>query len=326
MRSRLRIGFIGVGTIAQEHLKIVHQSEIAKIVAVCDISEEAAMRTAQKYDAVAYTNHVKMLDCESLDAVFVCVPPFAHGSIERDVAERGIHLFVEKPLGLDLETVRTNLGIIKKSGVITAVGYCMRYWDIVREAKSYLEDREIALFDGYFCTSFVSVPWWRVMQKSGGQLVEQGTHIVDLLRYLAGEVVQVQAFMKLVASQDVEGLDIYDVSSINMTLQNGAVGHIKTTFLQPDTRSGIELMGRGFRLTVGGGTLTIVDKERTVITKSSVDFYQEQDRAFLTAVKTGHTSTILCPYDEALKTLEVTLAANKSAVTGEIITMNEEVG
>jgi predicted dehydrogenase len=315
----LRIGFIGVGGIAQAHLKNVKESGIADVIAVSDINEQAATSSAEKYGAVAYTDSIKMLDSEKLDAVFVCVPPFAHGVIEEEVVKRGIHIFVEKPLGLDLAVVQAKADVIRQSGVISGTGYCLRYWDIAQEAKAYLADKQVALVDGYYCTSFVPTPWWRVMEKSGGQLVEQTTHIVDLLRYLGGEVTSVQAFMSLVASKDIEHLDIYDVGTVNVAFKDGGVGHVRTTFLQPDHRSGLEVMGNGFRLTVDGGTLTIVEKEKTVIKKSNVDFYKEQDLAFLQALETGDRSLILVPYDEALKTLAVTLAANESAQTGETV-------
>lgn len=317
----LRIGFIGVGGIAQTHVKNVQESGIAEIVAVSDINEEAANRTAAQCGAAAYRDSLAMLDSEKLDAVFVCVPPFAHGDIEEQIVRRGVHLFVEKPLGLDMATVEEKAKVIRESGVISGTGYCLRYWDIVQEAKTFLADKQVALVNGYYCTSFVPTPWWRVMSKSGGQLVEQTTHIVDLLRYLGGEVASVHAYMNRVASDDIENLDIYDVGTMGILFQHGGVGQVSTTFIQPDHRSGIEIMGRGFRITIDNGTLTIVEGNDTSVKKSSVDFYKEQDLAFLKALETGNRELILAPYDEALRTLQITLAANESAQTGRTVAL-----
>ncbi|MCL6442905.1 MAG: Gfo/Idh/MocA family oxidoreductase [Alicyclobacillus sp.] len=315
----LRVGFVGTGGIAQAHLANVKQSPLAEIVAVCDIDESRAKAAAQKFGGLAYTDAEKMFAQEHLDAVFLSVPPFAHGDLEEHAATRGIHMLVEKPLGLDMERVRAKARVIQETGIITATGYCLRYLDTVQAAREYLADKPVCLVQGYYLTSFVATPWWRFMAKSGGQLVEQTTHTVDLVRYLAGEVSAVQAFMNLCAATDIEGLDIYDVGSVNLQFTSGAVGHVETTFLQPDHRSGVELMGRDFRVHIDGTKLTIVEKGQTVIKTSSVDFYKAQDEAFLKAVQTGDRNLVLAPYEEALRTLEVTLAANRSAETGEIV-------
>lgn len=320
---KLKIGFIGVGGIAQDHLKHVHQSGTAEVTAVCDISQKAVDASASQYQAKAYSSHNEMLDAQSLDAVFICVPPFAHSTIERDVTDRGIHLLVEKPVGLDMQEVQKTATIIRKNGVINSTGYCLRYWDIVQEAKVYLADKAIAMLVGYYSTKFVTAPWWRQMSKSGGQLVEQTTHIVDLLRYLShSEVVTVHALMSLMCSQDIEDLDIPDVGVVNLQFASGAVGHVHTTFTQPDHRSGVEIYGRDFRVTIDGGTLTIVERGQTILKKSANDFYHTQDTAFLEAIRTSDRSGILAPYDEAVRTLEVTLAANESAHTGQVVRLS----
>ncbi len=318
----LRVGFIGAGQIAQVHLKNVQESGLAEVVAVSDIDEQAASVSAKKFGAIPYFDNVKMLDSEKLDAVFICIPPYNHGQIEEEIVKREINMLVEKPLGLDMETVQKKAELIRGSGIIVSTGYCLRYWDIVQEAKQYLEGKRAALVNAYYDTRFVSTPWWRQMDKSGGQLVEQTTHIVDLVRYLVGEVTSVHAHMRLVDSSDIEDLDIYDVGAVNIEFSNGAIGQVRTTFLQPDHRSGAEIMGKGFRVTVDGGTLTIVDHDGTTTKKSSVDFYWEHDVAFLNAAQTGHRSLILAPYDEAAKTLAVTLAANQSAKTGQVVELH----
>lgn len=311
----LNIGFIGVGGIAQEHLNNVSKSDFARVTAVCDIQENAAAASAAKYGARPYTDYAQMLDQNVLDAVFVCVPPFAHAGLEKDIIDRNIALFVEKPVGLDMASVTETANFIHAKGIINGTGYCLRYWSIVQQAKEYLADKRIALVVGYYCTKFVATPWWRELEKSGGQLVEQTTHIVDLIRYLGGEVDSVHAYMNLVSSQHIENLDIPDVGVVNLRFGNGALGHVHTTFLQPDHRSGVEILGEGFRVTVDGGVLTIVEKEQTVIKHASDNFYETQDRAFLEAVRTGNQSLVLAPYDEGARTLAVTLAANESATT-----------
>lgn len=318
----VRVAVVGVGGIAAEHLKNLHDNEQAKLVAVCDIVKANAEKVAEEYGVVPYTDIDAMLETEKIDALFVCVPPFAHGDIEEKAAARGIHLLVEKPVGLDMETVQKKAKVIRESGIIVGTGYCLRYLDTVAIAKQYLQGKTIAMVRAHRFGSLVTVPWWRDMGKSGGQLIEQTTHNVDLLLYLAGDITKVSADMALRVMDDVPGINIPDVYSVNFRFTSGAVGHIDTSFVdQPDGRSSLEIIGRGFRVSIDGTSLTIMEKEKTVTYKSKVNFYKEQDDAFIRAIVTRDTSGILAPYEEAMRTLEVTLAAHASADSGSSVTI-----
>lgn len=316
----VRVGIVGVGGIGSEHVKNLHADEQAELAAVCDLVRENAERVSAATGAAVYTDYDEMLDREKLDALFLCVPPFAHGEMEEKAAARGIHLFVEKPVGLDMDTVNRKAEAMRASGIIVGTGYCLRYLDTVARAKEYLQDKKIAMARAHRFGGFVPVLWWRDIAKSGGQLVEQTTHNLDLLRYLAGEVTRVSADMALTVMDDIPGITIPDVYSVNLRFASGAVGHLDTSFVdQPDGRSSLEIIGRGFRLTLDGTTLTIREKDRTLAFESRVNFLEAQDRAFVEAVRTGDRSLILAPYEEAAKTLAVSLGAHASADTGAAV-------
>jgi predicted dehydrogenase len=320
---RVRVGFIGLGGVAQVHLKHVSQNENVELVAVCDIAKNVTEKTAQQYSAVSYTNFNQMLDNETLDALFVCVPPFAHGNIEEVAASKGIHLLIEKPLGLDMDTVRNKAYAIRKSGIVASTGYCLRYLNTTAIAKEYLEGKSIAMVRAYYLTKFVQTPWWKDMSKSGGQLVEQATHTVDLVRYLAGDVRKVYADMALQVMDDVPGINIPDVSSINMVFESGAIGNVTLSFTQHDHRSGLEILGRDFRLHLDEAALTIVEKGKTTIFQTTNDSKKSQDDAFIQAIIDGNQNLILASYDEAMSALEITLAANTSAHQGTPIILSQ---
>ena len=82
-----------------------------------------------------------MLEQERLDVLYVCIPPFCHGDIEEQATAKGIHLMVEKPLGLDAQSVRHKAKVISESGIIATSGYCLRYLDTVAIAKDFLKDK-----------------------------------------------------------------------------------------------------------------------------------------------------------------------------------------
>ncbi len=96
--NRTRLGFIGAGGIAERHTKVLLEFPDVSIAAFADPSLERAQELAALAGAKAYADYRQMLDREQLDALYICVPPFAHGEIEQAAIERGLPFFVEKPL------------------------------------------------------------------------------------------------------------------------------------------------------------------------------------------------------------------------------------
>lgn len=315
--DNISVGFIGVGGIAAKHLENISKNEHASVVAVCDIDPDRVRQVGEQYGVNSYVNVDDMLQNESLQALFVCVPPFAHGVIEEKVASRGIHLMVEKPVGLELSKVRAKEKVITDSGIICATGYCLRYLDTVAKAKEYLTGKQIAMIRAHYVTKFVPTPWYRKMALSGGQLVEQSTHTVDLIRYLAGDFRTVYTNSALNVMTDIPDIDIPDVTSVNFMMESGAVGNLSSTFIQADHQTGIEILGRDFRVIIDGTSLHVIEKDTKVTFESEIDFYEQQDNAFIDAIRFNKKELILSPYSEAVKTLAVTLAANHSADTGQ---------
>lgn len=316
----VKVAFIGVGGVAKGHREYVAGNPRARIVAICDINKEQADKVALEHGVNGYTDYRDMLERESVDAAFLCIPPFAHGTIEEDLAARNIHIFTEKPVGLDPDVALTKLAAIQRAGVINSVGYCLRYLDITEKAAKYLEGKPAAMARGsYFC-DFVQVPWWREMAKSGGQLVEQATHTIDLLRVLAGDIDTVYASTALRVMGDAERIDIPDVYSVNLKFASGAVGSYDSTFTQPDMTTSAEVFGRHFRVGIYKTRLVIRDAGGEREFKAEVNPYKVQDDAFIDAVLSGDPGGIRATYAEGIKSLKVSVAANASAASGRPVT------
>ncbi|MBI2192291.1 MAG: Gfo/Idh/MocA family oxidoreductase [Planctomycetes bacterium] len=317
----VRIGFIGTGGIAGFHINNLSKIPDAKIAAVCDVVKEKADAAAAKLGATAYPDFHEMLDREDLQAVYVCLPPFAHGQPELAVLAKGLALFVEKPVAMDFQTLKKVTAAVKRKKAITAVGYQDRYLDIIEKLKKFLEGRRPGLILGYWMGGMPGVMWWRQRKLSGGQHVEQTTHIFDMARYLFGEVKRVSAVASTGLMAEVEKYDIEDCSAVNLEFHSGLVGTIfSACCLQTGGRCGIDIFGRDY---------TVEYKERTSIkithgpiteeTRVANDYGLKEDQVFVEAVKNGDGSAIRAPYEEGAKSAALSLAASESLATGKFI-------
>lgn len=156
------------------------------------------------------------------------------------------------------------------------------------------------------------------MDQSGGQMVEQTTHIVDMARYLCGEITEVQAFgTQQVMDEVYSDFDIWDAATANLQFENGAVGTISNTcMVHTWGESSLRVMAHDFTVRILGNSLTWADKEGEGEYLKEVDGYQGENDAFVAAVKTGERSGIHSDYADAVRTLAVTVATNESVQTG----------
>lgn len=320
MIMTVKLGFIGTGGIANHHVGNLARIEGVSLAAFCDVDLQRAQKAASEHHgAKAYNKLDDMLDDHQLDGVYICVPPMAHGDAERQVIERGIPFLVEKPLGIDRDTPAAISQAVKAKGLITSVGYHWRYSEATIAAKKLLADRTPGIALGYWMGGMPMVPWWRVQAGSGGQLVEQTTHIVDLLRYLCGEVKEVYAAYALkVMGEKVEGTDVPDVGTVTMKLANGMVATISNTCMMPvGHHVGLDIYTDKGVLEVRGNSLTEIEQEGVQTHNNVLQPSVQEDEAFVYALRTGDTSRILSDYEDSLRTHEITIAATESAVSGK---------
>jgi len=154
------------------------------------------------------------------------------------------------------------------------------------------------------------------MHESGGQMVEQTTHIFDLARYLCGDITEVYAAASNRDSRDIPGFDIHDVGTAVVKFANGVVGTVSNTCLlgMPYT-VGLHIVARDLVVEVHGD-IKIIEPGHTETFTGGVNAILEENRAFIEAVRSGDASGIRSTYPDAVKTLAVTLACNESARTG----------
>jgi len=316
--TKVKVGFIGCGGIAQYHFgHFERMPEKAQIVATCDLREERARAAAERFQATPYVSYQEMFAQEELDALFVCIEPSAHDGMELIAIEKGIHLFVQKPMTLDMKYARKVLTNLKKKKLISAVGLQCRYADTIDVARRWVSSRPIGMISCHRLGGLPMVWWWRVKEHSGGQAVEQTIHDFDLCRYLFGEVSQVQAICRRGVVQDVENYDVEDASSTLLTFENGMIGTFSTGCFGRGAHD-VTAYARNGSLTYGlGGSYTINEPNMTITGKASNDYGQECDETFIDAIRGEiDAEEIMSPYADAIKSLALVLAINKSMDQG----------
>ncbi|OAS21249.1 Gfo/Idh/MocA family protein [Paenibacillus oryzisoli] len=316
----LRIGLIGTGGFSKMHARILSGMDDVQVVAVCGTSLAKAEAFALACGiGSSYESLDDMLDGERLDAVYILVPPMSHGEYEMKLIARGIPFFVEKPLGLNTEQPEQIRNEISKQSLITSVGYHFRYTDTVDLMKQLLKERPIGMLTGKWMGSMPQVAWWRDQSKSGGQFLEQSTHLVDIMRYCVGEIDEVYAmYGHQVIHKQYEGVTVPDVGTVTLKFKSGVIANISNTCVLPDGvgKTGITCYTQQGILEWDPDRLTMIEAHETTIRHKKVNPYVVENEAFIYALKTGDTGRILSDYADAFKTQQVTVAALESAKSG----------
>ncbi len=229
--DKIRIAVLGMGNMGTRHLNILRTFEDVEVAAICSHTPASGEKynAAQNTDYPVYTDFDEMLEKEAIDALWVCLPPFGHtGQIEK-AAAKGIHIFTEKPIALNLERGGSIAAAIRDNHVLSQVGYHMRFGKAVRHLRELMENGTAgkpSLFSASYECNSLHVDWWRDKNKSGGQIFEQIIHLYDMAYYVMGEPDTVTGFIANICHQDVPGYTVEDTSAVSIRFKNGTLGSI----------------------------------------------------------------------------------------------------
>jgi myo-inositol 2-dehydrogenase/D-chiro-inositol 1-dehydrogenase len=289
----------------------------ARVVGVCDLVPDLAHEAAALTGAEAYTEHRSLLDRSDLDAVYISIPVFAHGEPEMAVIERGLPFLVEKPVALDLATAKQIEAAVREKQLLAAVGYQLRYAGTVGLAQERLAGQRLGMVIGrYWCDSGSGDPsrWLRQMGKSGGQLVEQATHTIDIMRLLGGEIEEVFCYQ---TRQILAGIDCPDFTASTMRFAGGAVGTLTTAWCYEqdwNNANVVDILFENTRLCWSAAKLAVIEnREASEYSAPGPGI----DEVFVQAVRERDAALIRSPYADAVRSLAVSLALNDSAARNE---------
>lgn len=328
--SRLQVGILGCGSFAREHARVLLelQDQVA-LAAVCDRHPERAAALAQQFtggQAAVYTDHHDLIEKAGLDVLIVALPPYGHSDEVELAAQRGIHLLVEKPLALDSALAWRMVHAAEAAGVVTQVGFKFRFGAAVEALKRRIESGEsgpVGLFSARYFANALHSPWWRVREKSGGQLVEQGIHLLDLARYLMGEAKTVFCRQENLFHRHIPDYTSEDVSAVVISFEGGALGVIYVTNGAIPNRwiHDYRLVARNLTAEFSGPNQAVIyqtapspgSNPEPQRVESERDVLKAQMLDLIEAIRSGRPART--PLREGALSLDLALAAVRSAQT-----------
>ena len=200
-------------------------------------------------------------------------------------APRGRRIVRREAAGLDAPTAERIADAARKAGVVTAVGHHWRYSPAVDLVRELLDGRPVRLVAGSWIDRVPPVPWWSKRALSGGQIVEQAVHVLDLIRLLCGDVVEVNAYANA-APPSTPDADVDGATVAILQLQSGAVGTVTAACcVDWKHRAGLELHADGLSVTFREDCVT-ARTARGTMQRSLLpdDAKRAADRAFIDAV------------------------------------------
>jgi predicted dehydrogenase len=299
----MNIGIVGSSGIARRHLSVLCREPNVHIVGHVTTGWETAHAAAQEWGGRPYVDYRQLLDAERLDAVWICVPPNAHGPLELALLERGISMFVEKPLSRDGPTAQRIRDALAESRSIAAVGYHWRALDTLPEVQSLVAANPVKMALGFWLDATPPPLWWRHQAESGGQLVEQATHVVDLARFLIADGTPVAASAVVHSRLAYPDSDVADVSSAMVRFGRDAIGVFAATCaLSHQAAAELQLICEGLFIRITQSGTAFQQGEQRWESRVQEDPFVIENRAFLQALEQQDPSRLICSYEDALAT------------------------
>ena len=198
--DKLKVGIAGYGVVGKRRHLFIDQHPSLQTIAVCD---QNFSETGMLSEGISrFQNYQKLLE-EPLDVLFVSLPNYLTSEVTIAGLQKNLHVFCEKPPGRDIEDIKNVMKIEQKfPNLILKYGFNHRYHDSVQKALQIIQSKklgEIVNLRGIYGKSKI-IPFsggWRAERKyaGGGILLDQGIHMVDLIRLFCGEFEEVKSFV-----------------------------------------------------------------------------------------------------------------------------------
>lgn len=332
---KVKWGVIGAGGIADRRtIPGMIKAKNAELVAVMEVNLELAENIRMKYNAAkAYDNVDMLLADDNIEAVYIASPVVFHKEQVMKTAKAKKHILIEKPVALNSVEADEVSKICKDEGILTAVGFMMRFHPYHQKMKEIVESGKLGTViscRGQSACWYPDMPGnWRQHKNisGGGVLMDMGVHCIDLIQFITGSrAKKVSAFIGTKTFK----YDVEDSAALMVEMDNGSYSYIDTNFNIPNeaTKSRLEIYGTKGSLiaegTIGqeevGNLYTVYSGDNLADNEKEVVFgnmYTKEIESFSESILKG--SSIEVTIDDALYIQRVVDAAYESSVTGQAV-------
>ncbi|UWU76680.1 Gfo/Idh/MocA family oxidoreductase [Bradyrhizobium huanghuaihaiense] len=342
MSAPMRIAVAGAGLIGRRHIELIEASQDCELAGIADPSA-AAREYAQARKVACYADHHALLEQEKPDGLVIASPNTLHLPMALDCAAAGVPALIEKPVTETVATAQRLCAAVKRTGVPMLVGHHRRHNPIIKSAREAVTTGKLGQLtavvglwllkkpDDYF-----EVAWRR--EQGGGPLLINLIHDIDNLRFICGEITEVQAL----TSNKVRGFAVEDTAALLLRFASGALGTVTVSDATPAPWSWELSSGENpayprqdqpcYIFSGTGGSLSVPNMElwsyaqqpgwyaplsRETIAPPAFDPLVEQLRHFCAVIR-GEEQPLITAED-AMGTLAVVEAVSEAARTGQTI-------
>jgi len=329
MAKEVRFGILGLGR-GRKAAQTAIQTAGANLVCVCDLQEEKVKVTAQELDCDWTTSYDQMLARDDVDAIGVYTSSGTHADFANQAIAVGKHVFVTKPMDIDLDKCDRLIEAAKRANLVLAVDFIRRYRKTDHQVRQAVADGligNIILGDlrmkWYRSQSYYDGGWppgWRSRSSTeGGSAANQGVHSIDQLQWFMGDVKTVQGRCGTFNHE----IETEDCSVGILTFESGAFGMIQTTTCSyPSLGTTLQINGSKGTITMdksGAIELMIEGQEEATIDQVEIetDFPENIIEDMVGAIIDGQP--IMVSGEEGRKSVAIFTAIYESSRTGSIV-------
>jgi UDP-N-acetyl-2-amino-2-deoxyglucuronate dehydrogenase len=338
--ENFRIALVGCGRISKNHFDAIARVYGLELVAVADVVQSRAEAAGSMNGVPAFTSLAEMLATVQCDIVTIATPSGLHPVHGIEAARAGKHVVSEKPMAISLSGADTLIDACAEAGVSLFVVKQNRLNPAIQLVKRAVQKGRFGRIHSANCTVrwarpqeyYAQAPWRGTWAMDGGAFMNQASHYVDLIQWLAGPVESVVA---MTATQERK-IEAEDSGAAVLRFQNGAIGVLDVTMLTyPRNLEGsLTILGDRGSVKIGG---TAVNRVDTWLFED----YDDDDKLIESAATTpptvygfghqGYYRNVLrvlrgeavpdTDGREGRKSLEIILAIYESARTGRAVSL-----
>ncbi len=322
---------VGCGTIGKRHMRNLNALNAGELIAY-RTGKEGSAEIEKEFGAKIFYDYNKALK-EKPDAVLITNPTSLHVPAALKAAKSGAHLFIEKPISHNMKDVDKLIGIVREKKLVTLIGYDLRFSPSIKKIKELLEKNAI----GKLISARIQVggfmPRWRQgkdyrkiyssRKELGGGVILDLSHEIDYARWFFGDVKEVFCYAEKLSNLEI---NVEDTAEMLLKFKSGVLGEVHMDYIQKVTNRAAHIIGED------GLILWDTYQKKVRLYKENeqkwADFPEPENFASAIAQTEEMQHFINCiegkekpivDIVDAKKTLEVALAAKKSAQTGKIV-------